>query len=78
MKMDKGGGAQTERQGGPTASVVAFLTQRLLENRMLEKAEWQEKAHFQSKIIDNCTPTKRRKVWARELKSRKRWGRKGL
>lgn len=40
---------------------------------MLERVEWQEKAHFLSKIIDNFTPTKRRKVRARELKSRKRW-----
>lgn len=45
---------------------------------MLEKVEWQGKASFWSKIIDNFTSTKGKKIWARELKSRKGWRKKEL
>lgn len=45
---------------------------------MLERVGWEKKASFWSKIIDNFSPTKGRKVWAGELKSRKGWRRKGL
>lgn len=90
IEMDKGGGrgrerarergreSERERAGGPTASVDLFLAQRIWENQMLERVGWQEKASFWSKIIDNFSPTKGRKVWAGELKSRKGWRRKGL